>query len=299
MSISPSTSYTDIHKRETKSHGNTQFPAACYQVDFPENHIALHWHQELELIYILSGDVLLKVGNQQFRLSEGNGAFINRDILHTAETISSNQHSRLRSIVFHPTLVGGLDTSIYWTKYLNPIMASYEYGFQLLDSKVDWQQTIIDKIALAWNNLANDLEGYEFNVRNELSDIIFHLFAHMKLDETELGKKKQRSDERLKTMLMYLQQHYYEEVRLEDIADSASVSKSEALRCFKDILGESPIKYLNHYRLHRAAQLIKETSWRIAEVAEACGYKDMAYFSYQFKREYDRTPTEYRSMYPS
>lgn len=83
MSISPSESYTDMTKRETKAHGQTAFPAACYQVPFPETEIAVHWHSELEVIYVENGSIRLYVGPQSYLLHTGMGAFINSNIYPT------------------------------------------------------------------------------------------------------------------------------------------------------------------------------------------------------------------------
>jgi AraC-like DNA-binding protein/quercetin dioxygenase-like cupin family protein len=295
MSISSSLSYTDVTKRETKSHGAVTFPVACYAVDFPEVSVSWHWHSELELIRVEKGRLRLHVGARQFVLNEGEGAFINADILHTAGAADEKQGALIHSIVFHPRLIGGIEDSIYWEKFLHPLINHVEYSVQLLSRTIDWQKDILNRIEHAWIAIAEELHGYEFLVRNELSEILLQLGDHQQLEMISLPQKVRRNEQRMKQMLKYIQDHYFELILLEDIAESATVSKSECLRCFREIHGTTPLRYVNQYRLLVAAQNLAETDWQISEIGYGCGFTEMGYFAAQFKKKYGVTPTEYRN----
>ncbi len=295
MSISSSISYTNVAKRETKSHGSVSFPAACYSVDFPDVSVSWHWHSELELVMVKKGRIRLYVGSRKFLLNEGDGAFLNADILHTAQAVDVKQGALIHSIVFHPRLIGGIEDSIYWEKYLHPLINNVEYSVQLLFRNTDWQKNILDRIQRAWIAIAEDKHGYEFEVRNELSEILLQLGDHQQHKVISLPQKVRRNEQRMKQMLKYIQDHYFETIHLEDIAESATVSKSECLRCFRDILGITPLRYVNQYRLLVAAQNLAETDSQISEIADGCGFTEMGYFAAQFKKKYGMTPTGYRN----
>lgn len=295
MPISSSISYTDVTKRETKAHGSVFFPAACYSVDFPEEPISWHWHSELELIKVEKGRIKLCVGARQYLLKEGDGAFVNADILHTARTDDKNQGALIHSIVYHPRLIGGMEDSIYWMKYLHPLINNVEYSVQLLSRNTDWQKDILDRIQRAWLEIAEDKHGYEFRVRNELSEILLQLGDHQQQEIISIPKRVHRNEQRMKKMLKYIQDHYFETILLEDIAESVTISKSECLRCFREVLGITPLRYVNQYRLLVAAQNLAETDWQITEIGDGCGFSEMGYFAAQFKKKYGVTPTEYRN----
>jgi len=295
MPISSSVSYTDVSKRETKSHGSVLFPAACYSVDFPDVSISWHWHSELELIVVEKGQIMLHVGARQFLLYEGAGAFVNADILHTASAADEKHGTMIHSIVFHPRLIGGIEDSIYWEKYLYPLINNVEYSVQLLSENIDWQKDILDKIRRAWTAIAEDKHGYEFEVRNELSEVLLQLGDHQQQEIIKLPQKVLRNEQRMKQMLKYIQDHYFETILLEDIAEAATVSKSECLRCFREIHGITPLRYVNQYRLLVAAQNLVETDRQISEIGDGCGFTEMGYFAAQFKKKYGVTPTEYRN----
>lgn len=295
MPISSSASYTDTTKRETKSHGSVFFPAACYKVDFPDVLISWHWHCELELIMVEKGRINLYVGTMQFLLKEGSGAFVNADMLHMVKAVDEKQGALIHSIVFHPRLIGGIENSIYWEKYLNPLINNNGYSVQLFTEDINWQREVLDRIQRAWIEIAVDKHGYEFRVRNELSEIMLQLYDHLQHEIISIPQKARRNEQRIKQMLNYIQEHYYETILLEDIAEAAAISKSECLRCFRDILGTTPLQYVNQYRLLVAAQNLAETDWQISEIGDGCGFGEMGYFSAQFKKKYGMTPTEYRN----
>lgn len=297
MSISPSESYTDMTKRETKAHGQTAFPAACYQVPFPETEIAVHWHSELEVIYVENGPIRLHVGPQSYLLHTGMGAFINSNILHTTEANSRHQKSQIQSVVFSARLVGGSKDSIYWSKYLFPILNNTACPSWIFSPDIPWQKKVIDNILDAWEAIASERTGYEFSVRNALSGIIQELDTHQKQISSPLSRKMLHNEQRIKKMLCYIQDHFFEPITLTDIADAASVSKSECIRCFQSILNTTPMQYVNHYRLQVAAQYLSGTDWQISEIGYRCGFTEMGYFSSRFKKQYGVTPTAYRN-YP-
>ena len=100
--------------------------------------------------------------------------------------------------------------------------------------------------------------------------------------------------ERMKTMLAFLNENLSEELTLEKIAQSAAISETECLRCFRRNVGMTPIHFLKETRLQHAAGLLRSGEGSISEIAAACGFLDMSYFSRAFRLFYGVTPTEYR-----
>lgn len=294
MAISLSESYADVEKREIKAHGSVAFPATCYSVAFPETDIAWHWHEDMELILAFRGKVRVLAGTKKIILSEGMGVFINANILHTVEAENPIRGAHVHSVVFHPRLVGGDPEGICWEKYLFPLMRNMQYPIQIFSEQDKWQKKILEQIGKAWELIAEEKYGYEFRVRNELSEIILLLHGHQQDNSMPLSSRNRRNEQRMKHMLRFISEHYFEQILLEDIAKSASISKSECLRCFREMLGKSPIQYVNQYRLLMAAQYLKETDWQITEIGYRCGYTEMGYFSSQFKKRYGVNPTKYR-----
>lgn len=297
MSVSSSESYTDITGRETKAHGRAGFPAACYCLEYPGANVGVHWHSELELILIEEGQVRLYAASERYVLTEGMGAFVNANILHTTEPDDRKRKVKLHSIVFSPRMVGGSDDSVCWTKYLLPLINDASCPIRIFTDDNGWQKETLLRIRKAWEAIAADSHGYEFVVRNELSLIILALCDHQSHSVRPISGRVLRNEARMKLMLNYIGEHFSENILLEDIAKAASISKSECIRCFKDILDITPMQYTARYRLQTAAGHLLCTDWQISEIGYRCGFTDMGYFAAQFKRRYGMTPSVYRTMH--
>ena len=79
--------------------------------------------------------------------------------------------------------------------------------------------------------------------------------------------------------------NYGEAIDTAAIARSASVSQSECLRCFRATIDTTPIRYLREYRIEQAANRLANSQAFIADIAAACGFGDISYFSAPFYRE--------------
>ena len=99
--------------------------------------------------------------------------------------------------------------------------------------------------------------------------------------------------------LQYIELHYMEDVTLEMLAQSANVSKSECLRCFKSTLQITPYKYLMEYRLSKAAELLKNTDMLIENIASSVGFEHLSHFGKCFREKTGFSPSEYRANFVS
>ena len=93
----------------------------------------------------------------------------------------------------------------------------------------------------------------------------------------------------------YIQERYYEEMSVEDMARAANVSSRYLCRRFVQRRGCSPSEYLIAYRLQRASVLLRESALPVGEVARTVGYREPGYFSASFRRAYGRTPSQFRA----
>lgn len=91
---------------------------------------------------------------------------------------------------------------------------------------------------------------------------------------------------------------YTEPLEVEDLARAAGLSKAHFSREFRRTFGESPYVYLLTRRLERAAALLRNTDYGVAEICLEVGLQGVGSFTTSFKRMYGMTPTEYRAAYP-
>lgn len=279
--------------KELMEHGTGLFPVACYHDDLMKEEVSWHWHDELELILVSKGVALIAAGTEKYIVKEGESFFINSGILHAAWG-NHPSYCRFHSIVFHPRLVGGSIDSIFWQKYMHPILQDTFLKYVHLDGSQDWHQGATDAIESAWQCCATEPFGYELQVRSHLSMFISYLSYYHPALEKIPSEKTVRNNERIKIMLLFIQEHYNEPITISMIADTAMISESEALRCFRDTIGTSPIQYLKQFRIQKAANLLASESMKVADISGLCGFQDTSYFTKSFREMMGCTPTEYR-----
>lgn len=285
---------TDRLGREMAIHGTALFPVACYHDDLEKMEVPWHWHEELEVLTVTQGTVRVCVSGSEYIVRQGEGAFINTGILHGAWAISGGE-CRLHSIVFHPRLVGGSADSIFWQKYLEPLLNDPCRGCVLF-AQAPWEQEAIRAIECAWQACVAEPPGFEFEAREQLSKIICLLSHHTMAAPKRPTAKGLRDGARMKTMLQYIQDHLGEALTLPDIAQSANISPNECLRCFRNVVGSSPIQYIRLLRLQKAAGLLSATEQSISDIAAQCGFQELSYFSKIFRTWKGCTPREYRQQ---
>ncbi|MFB9329280.1 AraC family transcriptional regulator [Paenibacillus aurantiacus] len=93
----------------------------------------------------------------------------------------------------------------------------------------------------------------------------------------------------------YIEEHYTEEISLEEVADYVHLNPHYFSKVFKQGVGDTFIDYVTGLRIERAKTLIADERLSLKEVCFEAGYRDPNYFSRVFKKVTGVTPTEYRS----
>jgi len=280
----------DADGQEIRTHGTFAYPVACYFDDMSKATVISHWHEELELILVTAGELIVGAAHIEKILTAGDACFINANVLHDVRQIDSGA-GVLKSIVFHPRIIGGRE-DIFWIKFLSPLIEDERKQFIFFDAQKDLE--IISLIKNAWTIQAEEKFGFEFDVRNFLSQIIRKISAGSHGKIYLPSPSEIRDTERVKLMIKFIEKNFAEEITLEQLAAVSSLSKSEAYRCFKRMTGLPPIQFLIKYRILLAAEKIRSTRQNISDIAASCGFLDISYFSKAFREIFKETPTYYR-----
>ncbi len=281
--------------RELAQHGSALFPLACYEEDLTCYSVPWHWHEDFEYILAHEGTVTLGVDKRRIHLAQGQGIWINSGVLHAVEFVEGAP-SVLHSAVFHPRLIGGMDT-IYWQKDVKPLLTPGAPVYFLLEETETWQKQVLEHLRRCWQEAADESDGYENRVRYHLSAAV-HQITMQGLPQTcRVSEQEQVEANRIKQMLHYIEEHYAEELTLRAVAESVSLSESACLRSFRKMLGTTPIQYVKQYRIEKAAELLLTTRLRAGEISAECGFSDVSYFTKSFREQKNCTPTEYRQRF--
>jgi AraC-like DNA-binding protein len=92
---------------------------------------------------------------------------------------------------------------------------------------------------------------------------------------------------------------YFEPLTVDDLARAARLSRAHFSREFRRAFGESPHQYLLTRRLERAAALLRNTDWTVANICLAVGLRGVGSFTTSFGHAFGLSPTAYRAAHPS
>ena len=281
--------------RELVQHGSALFPSACYAEDLESYAVAWHWHEEFEYILAVQGPLNVNVGKTRLTLQTGQGVLINSGVLHAVEQAGTSG-ARLHSGVFHPRLVGGMDT-IFWQKLIRPLLQPGAPAFFWLEEEEPRQRQVLAHLRNAWNAVAEEPFDYENQVRYHLSAALRLLSIQCADEKRKVSRQEQIAAERMKQMLRFVEEHYAEELTVERIAADAALSESACLRSFRQVLGITPIQYVKQFRVEKAAELLRSTQLKTGEIGAECGFADGSYFIKTFREIKHCTPKEYRKRF--
>jgi len=283
---------TDETSRENVSHGDEKYPFMFYLEDiyqFDFHCIDWHWHPEFEFVYIEKGTVSVSAGNHHFTLTAGEGIFINSQIIHR---FVSAESAVIPNIVFSPSLLAPKESLIY-LKYIKPILSS-SADIQIFTPDVRWQKECLAILNSVFK-LQNDDRPCEIQTVQLLLKLWQIMYENMETDNAGQNRRTDIRDQaRLQIMLQYIQDHYQKNVSLEELARAVSLSKSSILNIFSKYVFISPIDYVIHYRLKRAAGLLETTEKTVSAVAGDVGFENTGYFCRKFKEVFSLTPSQYR-----
>ena len=147
------------------------------------------------------------------------------------------------------------------------------------------ENRIMDKI----ENTINDCTSYQ-NLNGELANIMLEfmneIHDHIENNNQNLFQK----------VIDYIEQNYFTDLSLEDMASKLYFSAPYFSKTFKRISGMNFSKYIQSVRIKKAKDLLINSNFKIYEIGNKVGYKDAKYFIRIFKKELGLTPKEYRRL---
>ncbi|MDO5547314.1 MAG: AraC family transcriptional regulator [Eubacteriales bacterium] len=261
--------------------------------DYPNRVIPWHWHREFEVFYITSGSIRYRANQEMMEFSEGEGGFLNSNVLHSIEPGMDSASDSFFVAIVHSDLLAGAPGSAIDTKYIRPMQLCEKLPMVRFP-KGDGRLEQLKRIA---ELMQGRQSGYELRVRSLLSEIWMKTYEQNDALIHSGRPGRNLEQERVKSMLTCIEDGYAHKLELREIAAAANISERECLRCFRRNVGCTPFEYLINYRIQRAAMQLIQTDRPILEVALSCGFSTGSYFGKKFREVMQCTPRQYRERH--
>lgn len=258
---------------------------------YPDKRALCHWHDDIEFISVLEGEMNYYVNGRNVVLKSQDGIMVNTRQMHYGCSIGRKDCTFL-CVLVHPALFAA-NKLIYQT-YLLPLLETVSTEFIYLDSSRPDHSFILNSVNQMYTLKLDADPGYELEIIG-LFYMIWKRIYRQKETRTNAAIHAAHADAALqKDMVSFIYQHFSEKLTLSEIAASVGVCRSKCCQIFKKYLCQSPIDFLNSYRLEISSQLLTKTDKSITEIALECGFAHSSYYSELFLRYYSCTPREFR-----
>lgn len=283
--------------KETIVHGNILFNLA---VHLTEHKIATdimlytHWHEELEILYICEGGMLLQIDTQSFIVSKGDIILIPPNMIHGALRCS-NSPCDFYAIVFHPYFISSALNDNIQQNYIEPFFIKNNKKFYYIEGKSEKWDKIIHNVNAVIESYNSKVFGFELLIKSYILQILFCIIEFHSDKKDDYRKDDILTTLRMRKILAFLDDNYQQPFSLADWASSVDLSKEQFCRIFKKHFYKTPIDYLIHYRISKAADLLIHTDLPIIDIAFETGFESANYFTIAFKNITKITPREFRN----
>lgn len=237
-----------------------------------------HSHQEIELDYVLQGNIVCNIARNPYQMAEGDVILVNSNALHSWACA-------------HDCLL--------FRVYVSSAMVSRQVG---RGSTTFWCNSVasdgrdMDALREALNTLVSECvtsqgrESFAYeSAKYRLLDLLVSDYAIAGCDSwADIG------DERIRDVLDYVDVHYDGPVALKAVAKNMFVSEAYLSRLFKEVVGVNFHEYVNRVRLNHALEELLYTSASVAQISAHVGFSNPSAFNKVFKKAFSCSPTTYR-----
>ena len=263
---------------EIINHATKEYP---FLIEHTDVKYIPHFHDETEVVYVLSGNLNVTIENHSFVLKTGEICIITPKLIHNLYSFESNKTFVMKLFpIIDLNNIQLLDTVV------SPNSENYEL----------FQECILNIM----NENKNKALGHELAVNISAEKMLLAIMRNMKHIQLEDSTKIQLANKSdfLNVVTSFLEQHYAEEFSLEDVARHSNYTKSYFCHYFKRITGVTFWKYYTIFRLEKCIQMMKKHPKKVyTEIAGACGFKNIRSFNQAFKEYHHYTPRDYMKKY--
>lgn len=260
---------------------------------FPNYAAESHWHDDVEFILILSGEMFYNVNGEVVLLKEAEGIFVNARQLHFGYS-NSKKECIFICLLLHPMLLCSSKSAEQ--DFINPITQNDNIPFYHFENINAWEKSILLDIQYIYD-IQNDKLA-ELKIHKAFLDIWITLCENI-VTIRQPDNFKNSNLSTLKNMISFINQYYKEKISLKEIASSGNVGKTSCCSIFKKYINKTPMEYVTEFRLGKSLELLRNTDITVLEISYEVGFSGASYFSEVFRKFYDCTPTEYKIAYSS
>lgn len=259
---------------------------------YPNHRALCHWHEDIEWVYIRSGQMNYYMNGKRVLLNTGEALMVNSRQMHYGYSENGQDCDFIR-ILCHPKIF--ITNSVLYQSYIAPVLSNPSLEYLHLKPEFPEDAEALQLFPEILRIKKEHPAAYEIEAAALLSLLWCRLLRNHPMMPNEAAAKPKEPDLLVqRDMVSYIYSHYSESINLDEIAAAGKVCRNKCCQIFRRYLNQSPIDFLNHYRLEVSCHLLNNTKLSIAEICTACGFNHQSYYSKIFLRTYSCSPRDFR-----
>lgn len=239
-----------------------------------------HYHRDIELLFVIRGNIKIGLGDEGEYLSEGRFFILNSMQKHTIQTL---EESNVMRIYIEYALVRDIigEDKFFFENHYKFEDASYiAVKSAINDLLYYYVETNSSKVDFAYLS-------YCYNILDKLTSFLSQ-------DNPSLNHIE-KNNNRVREISNYVELNYSQPISLQSLADYLFLSPTYLSKYFKKEFGLNFKQYITNYRLEKAYQEIIYTKKSLANIAFEVGFPNKQSFLKVFEETYGKNPKEYRN----
>ena len=227
------------------------------------------------LLFIESGEFIVRLAHRELRLPPGVGLLIPENTLHSYE------------------LAPGCSDSSYYILHLLCLPNDFMAFFPESPHRLHYPEAFCEHLryGIALRNMhPGHAEVY-------VCELLRLLIRECVADQDSVSGEAESSDHRIHQIQEFIKCNYAGNISVRDIADAVGLKEVQCRRIFQKATRMSPMEYLNRLRLLYAMRLLICSDRNVGEIASAVGFHSASYFCRTFRKFYRKSPEEQRKLY--
>ena len=276
--------------KENKPHGTKDDPFSTYHIENRGQsfQIPVHWHDELEIIYVKSGFLTVNISGENYIGKPGDAFVVSPGNLHFMGSQTGTVD--YFTFLFPLKYIAFRSDDMLDDKLIEPLNS----GHLMISPEI--KDTVKEQCEQLARVYAAEIDKSESKITSQIrKKIILLQFIHELWKKGFIVENDTTGRNTVeKEMVSYIQQNYMGKILLREFGEQFHLSEKYISRYFKEHFHITLSQYVTYLRLEHAKQMLQEPDISVTEVAMQSGYQNISYFIRSFKKTYGVSPLKYR-----
>ncbi|OKP70306.1 hypothetical protein A3842_24840 [Paenibacillus sp. P3E] len=245
-----------------------------------------HWHEEIEIVHILEGQMYIAVNNDTYALKNRDLLLISSCAVHRFYPNPAGCGKIILQI--GKSVFGGYSDGVFDRRFTSPLLTAEDE----LHGKLE---PIIRAILHEWDEGG---EGFELVIKARIHDLGAAIIRSVPMEAYSHQERTRQLEqlERLRNVMSHIERNYASDITLQQAADLAGFSPTYFSRFFKEATGAGFADYVNEFRANVAMSLLQNSYGEsVTDIAFQAGFNSIETFNRVFKKVSGRTPSQFRN----